>query len=80
MHVHSAAAAADSVRVGTSEVSNRDDLGRILADAQPGEDGWIRAVGYHEAVAGPLDRTRLDALAPSVPVRVQHRSGVLWTR
>ena len=79
VHVHSAAAAADSVRVGTAEVNNRDDLAQILADAQPGEDGWIRAVGYHEAVAGPLDRTRLDALAPSVPVRVQHRSGVLWT-
>ncbi|MDZ7883336.1 MAG: amidohydrolase family protein [Mycobacterium sp.] len=79
VHVHSAAAAADSVRVGTTEVSDRDDLARVLADAEPGEDGWIRAVGYHEAVAGPLDRDRLDALAPPVPVRIQHRSGILWT-
>jgi predicted amidohydrolase YtcJ len=79
VHVHSAAAAADSVRVGTAEVSDRDDLARVLAAAEVGGDGWIRAVGYHEAVAGPLDRTRLDTLAPSVPVRIQHRSGVLWT-
>lgn len=79
VHVHSAAAAADSVRVGTAEVNDRDDLARILADAEPGADGWIRAVGYHEAVAGPLDRDRLDTLAPPVPVRIQHRSGVLWT-
>lgn len=79
VHVHSAAAAADSVRVGTAEVSGRDDLARVLAGADVGEDGWIRAVGYHEAVAGPLDRARLDALSPAVPVRIQHRSGTLWT-
>ena len=42
-------------------------------------DGWIRAVGYHDSVAGALDRHRLDELSPPVPVRVQHRSGALWT-
>ncbi len=51
----------------------------MLADAAVGSDGWIRAVGYHEAAAGPLDRDVLDEVSPSVPVRVQHRSGVLWT-
>ncbi|MGJ6121021.1 amidohydrolase family protein [Mycolicibacterium sp. Y3] len=79
VHVHSAAAAADSLRVGVGEVHDRDDLARVLADAEVGDDGWIRAIGYHEAVAGSLDRDGLDALAPSVPVRIQHRSGVLWT-
>lgn len=79
MHVHSAAAAADSVRVGPGEVQGHDDLARVLADAEAGSDGWIRAVGYHEVVAGPLDRRALDALSPDVPVRVQHRSGILWT-
>jgi predicted amidohydrolase YtcJ len=35
-------------------------------------------VGYHESVAGDLDRARLDALAPERPARIQHRSGALW--
>jgi predicted amidohydrolase YtcJ len=79
VHVHSAAAAADSVRVGVGEVHDGEDLARVLAAAEVGEDGWIRAVGYHEVVAGALDRHGLDALSPAVPVRIQHRSGILWT-
>jgi predicted amidohydrolase YtcJ len=79
VHLRSAAAALTSARVGPAEVRGRDDLARALAQAAVGGDGWIRAVGYHEAVAGPLDRTVLDELSPPLPVRVQHRSGVLWT-
>ena len=40
--------------------------------------GWVRAVGYHESVIGPLDRYALDAIVADRPVRVQHRSGVEW--
>jgi predicted amidohydrolase YtcJ len=79
VHLRSAAAALTSARVGPAEVRGRADLARTLADAPVGSDGWIRAVGYHEAVAGPLDRDVLDEVSPSLPVRVQHRSGVLWT-
>jgi predicted amidohydrolase YtcJ len=79
VHLRSAAAALTSVRVGPAEVRGRRDLAGALAGAPVGSDGWIRAVGYHEAVAGPLDRNVLDELAPPLPVRVQHRSGVLWT-
>ncbi|MGE2717390.1 amidohydrolase family protein [Mycolicibacterium litorale] len=79
VHLHAAAAALDSVRVGPAEVGDRNGLMRSLAAAVPSDDGWIRAVGYHEAVAGPLDRAVLDAVSPQTPVRVQHRSGVLWT-
>ena len=79
VHLRSAAAALTSVRVGPAEVRGRADLARALADAPVGDDGWIRAVGYHDAVAGPLDRDVLDELSPPLPVRVQHRSGVLWT-
>jgi predicted amidohydrolase YtcJ len=78
VHLYSAAAAANSIRVGPPQVRDRDGLAAALASAEAGEDGWIRAVGYHDSVAGPLDRGVLDALAPAVPLRVQHRSGVLW--
>ena len=79
VHLRSAAAALTSTRVGPAEVRGREDLARALAKAPIGSDGWVRAVGYHEAVAGPLDRNVLDEVSPQVPVRVQHRSGVLWT-
>ncbi|WP_441964302.1 amidohydrolase family protein [Mycolicibacterium houstonense] len=79
LHVYSAAAEMDSIRVGPAEVSDEAGLGRALTAATAGSDGWVRAVGYHEAVAGPLDRQLLDRWVPDVPVRVQHRSGVLWT-
>jgi predicted amidohydrolase YtcJ len=79
VHLRSAAAALSSIQVGPADVHTREDLARLLAAADIGTDGWVRAIGYHEAVAGPLDRTALDELSPPVPVRVQHRSGVLWT-
>jgi predicted amidohydrolase YtcJ len=79
VHLHSAAAALTSVSVGPREVGDREALRGVLAAAEVGDDGWIRAVGYHDAVAGPLDRDVLDDVCPAVPVRVQHRSGVLWT-
>lgn len=79
VHLRSAAAALTSIRVGPADVHTRADLARLLAAADVGADGWLRAVGYHEAVAGPLDRATLDEVSPPVPVRVQHRSGVLWT-
>lgn len=79
VHVHSAAATLTSVRVGPREANDRNEFRAALASATAGEDGWIRAVGYHEAVTGALDRALLDELSPPVPVRVQHRSGILWT-
>ncbi|MBU9762413.1 amidohydrolase family protein [Mycobacterium sp. TNTM28] len=79
LHVYSAAAEQDSIRVGPAEVRDEAGLARALGTAAVGPDGWIRAVAYHNAVAGPLDRRLLDRLSPDVPVRVQHRSGVVWT-
>ncbi|MER6957177.1 amidohydrolase family protein [Streptomyces sp. NPDC000618] len=77
-HVHLAALAAEaaSVRVGPADVHGRAGFAAALRGGDPGE--WVRAVGYHESVAGELDRWALDAVAPDRPVRVQHRSGAMW--
>jgi predicted amidohydrolase YtcJ len=82
VHLHSAAAAEHSIRVGPPQVADHAGLAAALTNAEAGDDGWIRAVGYHDSVAGRLDRDALDALDgvdPATPLRVQHRSGVLWT-
>lgn len=82
-HVHLLAqgAAQQSVQVGPPAVFDAAGFAAALVradrDLPPGS--WIRAVGYHESVAGLLDRTVLDALVPGRRVRVQHRSGIQWT-
>jgi predicted amidohydrolase YtcJ len=76
-HVHllALAAARTSVAVGPADVT-AGGLGTRLRSAAG--TGWIRAVGYHESVAGELDRHALDSLVPDRPLRVQHRGGALW--
>lgn len=76
IHLASLAAALASVRCGPPDVRDAAALARALRQA-PG-DGWIRGVGYHESVAGELDRGDLDAWVPERPLRLQHRSGALW--
>jgi len=78
VHLHAAAAALDSVAVGPPAVRTGPEFTRAVTAAEPGGDGWIRAVGYHESVAGELHRAQLDAVRPTTPLRVQHRSGALW--
>jgi predicted amidohydrolase YtcJ len=78
IHLRAWAAARESVFVGPSAVAGVSGLAAALRQAPAGSDGWIRAVGYHESVAGSLDRHMLDRLVPDRPVRLQHRSGILW--
>ena len=78
LHLRATAAALDSVAVGPPAVRTQPQFVRAVATAAPASDGWIRATGYHESVAGELNRLRLDALAPATPLRVQHRSGAMW--
>lgn len=85
IHLLATAAAARSVKVGPPEVTTRGEMIEALrqcARSQPSRS-WIRAVGYHESVAGDLDRPVLDGVLADAavrdhPVRVQHRSGALW--
>jgi predicted amidohydrolase YtcJ len=78
LHLRAMAAALDSLSVGPPQVRTEAQLAQALRTAEPGPDGWIRAIGYHASVAGELDRRQLDALIADTPVRVQHRSGAMW--
>ena len=81
IHLLALAAARASVRVGPPEVVDAHGLGAALAAASASRAGWVRAVGYHESVAGDLDAAMLDRLVPAgrdTAIRVQHRSGQLW--
>jgi predicted amidohydrolase YtcJ len=79
-HLLAAAAASASARVGPTDVDGPGGLAAALrhAAARAPAGAWVRAVGYHESVAGDLDRRALDAAVADRPVRVQHRSGALW--
>ncbi len=76
IHLPALARARCSVSCGPPHVANSGQLRQVLRDA-PGA-GWVRGVGYHESVAGVLDRQSLDALCANRPVRIQHRSGKMW--
>ncbi len=79
IHLRSAAVAASSISVDANQVQGASAL-RVQLGLAPRSDpdGWIRVVGYHESVAGDLDRHALDAILSDRPVRIQHRSGSLW--
>ncbi|MDO3646901.1 amidohydrolase family protein [Nocardia mangyaensis] len=81
VHLRSLAASADSLQLGPLAIHTVDELAARLrqADATLPKGAWIRGVGYHESAAGELDRWTLDRLIPGRPVRIQHRSGALWT-
>lgn len=80
-HVHllSYAASLDSVRCGPPDVTTQDALAATLNRSDAADDrGWIRGIGYHESVAGDINRQWLDRHGPARPIRIQHRSGRLW--
>jgi predicted amidohydrolase YtcJ len=76
LHLHAIATAGLSVPCGPPATTT--ELAARLAKAPADAHGWVRGVGYHDEVAGPLDATGLDRLHAGRPVRIQHRSGALW--
>jgi predicted amidohydrolase YtcJ len=74
LHLRAAAAAARSIDLAGSGLDAELDA---VPDAVPdvSGSGWLRVIG-----AGvTLTRAELDPIWPARPVRVQHRSGALWT-
>lgn len=53
IHISASAAALASVPCGPPAVTDADALARMLD--RPGS-GWLRGIGYHESVAGMIDR------------------------
>jgi predicted amidohydrolase YtcJ len=76
LHFMASAAAMHSVDCGPPQVNDMEQLGAALAGSPA--DGWVRGVGYHESVAGNIDRWVLDELDGNRPLRIQHRSGKMW--
>jgi len=81
IHLVSVAASLVSVPCGPPQTNSAEALAERLLDHaanEPTADGWLRGIGYHASVAGPIDREWLDRVLPDRPARIQHRSGRLW--
>lgn len=77
-HIHLLALASSriSIHCGPSAVNTAEELKSVLQETTG--SGWIRGIQYHESVAGELDRWKIDKWINHRPVRIQHRSGILW--
>lgn len=78
VHLRAAVAAQQSANVSAASHPATFDALTVASAARVRPGNWLRVTGWDEHQSGPLDRHRLDALAGSVPVRVQHRSGAMW--
>jgi predicted amidohydrolase YtcJ len=80
LHLFAMAAARRSVAAGPPEVASAAQLRVALRRAARSlpRRAWLRAVGYHESVAGDIDAQWIDAVVRDRPVRVQHRTGACW--
>lgn len=79
-HVHVFALAARYASVDVEGVTDGAAFAQSVraAAAQCADGAWVRVIGYHERIAGPLSRNELDVISPRYKLRVQHQSGVLW--
>jgi predicted amidohydrolase YtcJ len=78
LHLLATAAQAQSLRLETAgDAAGFERMIREALATRPA-GSWLRATGYHERIAGALDRGVLDRLAPEHPLRIQHQTGSLW--
>jgi predicted amidohydrolase YtcJ len=79
-HIHLLATAAQAQSLRLEGAADAAAFERLVREALAGRPAgaWLRATGYHERIAGDLDREALDRLAPDHPLRVQHQTGSLW--
>jgi len=77
-HLFASAAARASLPCGPPDVTDERSLRARLAEQARHGEGWVRGIGFHESVCALLDRHWLDAACAGRPVRIQHRSGMLW--
>lgn len=77
-HIHLLATAARMASVDLAGCITEDAAIAALRSSASEPNGWVRAIGYDERVAGLPDRTRLDAWLPDNPLRVQDRTGGYW--
>ena len=73
IHMFSLAAARASVDCGPDRV-----LEQVVADLRAVDGEWVRGINYHESLAGDLTAADIDTWVPDRPVRIQHRSGIVW--
>jgi predicted amidohydrolase YtcJ len=81
-HLWASVAAADSIDlagtsdlVGAVQLAERKAARGVLVGGRTGESRWLRVIG----AGAEFSRADLDEHWPDSPVRVQHRSGALWT-
>lgn len=79
IHLFAAAAARVSADCGPTAAADRAGLAHVLRAHPADAQGWVRGFGHAGEAGASLDREALDALEPLRPVRVQHRSGQLWS-
>ncbi|MBP6383245.1 MAG: amidohydrolase family protein [Pseudomonadales bacterium] len=78
MHLFASAAARASLLCGPPAAHDEQSLREALARHCAHSEGWIRGFGFHDSVCAQLDRHWLDGVCAERPVRIQHRSGMLW--
>ena len=53
-------------------------LDEVVAQLRATQTDWVRGINYHESLAGELTARDIDQWVSDRPVRIQHRSGIVW--